>query len=146
MKLLVKISFVLFVTLFSSAGVKAQIITSSDDVLELTLSSVDVAFVQDYNTHAADQSTTVTIHSNVKWKLSVTTDDTPFTSTTTTDQFDLSKVTLTGFITGTFGGLLQTGGENDKTDQIYWHLGDLGNIYAGTYSVPVTFSLIKDDL
>lgn len=146
MKLLVKISFISVITLFASIGVKAQIITTADDILELTLSSANVAFVQDYNTRAADQTTTVTIRSNVKWKLSVATNDIPFTSTTTTDQFDLSKVTLTGLITGTFGGLLQTRGENDMTDQIYWHLSDLGNIYAGYYSVPLTFTLIKDDL
>ena len=146
MNRLLKILFVFVIAWFASIGAKAQIIVPADDILEFSLSSADVAFVQDFNTRDADQTTTVTIRSNVKWKFSISTDVTSFTSTTSTDKFDLSKVTLTGFVVGSVGGLLQTRGENSKTDQIYWHLGDLGNIYAGTYSVPVTFTLIKDNL
>lgn len=141
MKLVFRIYFVFVIALFASIGVKAQ----TDDILELELSSADVAFVQDYNTQAADQTTTVTIRSNVKWKLSITAGDTQFTSTTTTDKFELSKVTLTGLITGTFGGLLETTGENNTNDNIYWHLGDLGNIYAGQYKASVIFTLVLDN-
>lgn len=142
MKLLLKFSFVFVIAWFASIGVKAQ----TDDILELKLSSADVAFVQDYNTQATDQTTTVTITASGKWTLSITAGDTHLTSTTTTDKFDLSKVTLTGFIHGVFGEILQTTGENNTSDNIYWHLDNLGNIFAGTYSVPVTFTLIKNTL
>ena len=100
MNRLLKILFVFVIAWFASIGAKAQIIVPADDILEFSLSSADVAFVQDFNTRDADQTTTVTIRSNVKWKFSISTDVTSFTSTTSTDKFDLSKVTLTGFVVG----------------------------------------------
>jgi len=145
MKLLSKILVVLFIALFASIGVKAQIIealSASADKLELTLSSPDVHFTFEYGQTTADQTTSVEIKANNTWTLSVTTPATQFTSGPS-NSFPLSKVTLTGLITGTFGGVCEASGFKDKSANIYWHLANVGNVYAGQYSAPVTFTLVK---
>lgn len=146
MKLRLKISFVLVIALFASIGVKAQIIDdlyATADRLELTVSSPDVDFTFEYGKTAAVQTTFVTISASANWKLLVTTTATQFTSPTTTEVFTLDKVTLTGLITGTFGGVCEASGFKNQSGNIYWHLANLGNVYAGKYSAPVTFTLIK---
>jgi hypothetical protein len=148
MKRLLKFLFVFVIALFAFASANAQILMAAPlkaETLTLTLSSPDVAFTQEYGKTAAAQTTTVTIQATAYWKLSVTTTTTQFTSVTTNDKFALNKVTLTGLVSGTFGGLCEASGFKDKSSTIYWNLGDIENIYAGQYSAPVTFTLIKDN-
>lgn len=146
MKLLLKIIVVLFIALFASAGVKAQILepfAASADRLELTVSSPDVNFTFEYGQTAAVQTTAVTIGASAYWKLLATTTATQFTSPTTTEVFTLDKVTLTGLIIGTFGGVCEASGFKNQSGNIYWNLANVGNVYAGKYSAPVTFTLVK---
>lgn len=147
MKRLLKILFVFVLAWFASIGVKAQIIeafsaSASPDKLELTVNP-NVNFTFENGQATIDQTTFVTIGASANWKLSVTTTASQFISPTTTDVFPLSNVSLTGLITGTFGGLCEASGFKDKSDNIYWHLANVGNVYAGQYSARVTFTLVK---
>lgn len=145
MKPILKILFVFVMAWLASIGVKAQIIeplAASADNLQLTVDpNVNFTFENGQNTAA--QTTAVTISASANWKLSVTTTSTQFTSPTTNAVFALSNVTLTGLITGTFGGVCEASGFKDRSGNIYWNLANLGNVYAGKYSAPVTFTLVK---
>jgi hypothetical protein len=146
MKRLLKILFVFVIAWFASIGVKAQILeplAASADRLELTVSSPDVNFTFEYGKTVAVQTTAVTISASANWKLLVTTTATQFTSTTSTEVFPLNKVSLTGLITGTFGGACEASGFKNQSGNIYWNLANIGNVYEGKYSAPVTFTLVK---
>ena len=155
MKRLLKILFVFVLAWFASIGVKAQIqdpvlfgdavLYVSADKLELKVNP-NVSFTQENGQATVEQTTDLEIIANGNWELSVKADGSDFISTTSVkDKFPVSNVKLKGsFIQGIFSQAPLTKiGTNGTKGSITWHLDDLGNIYTGTYSVGVTFTLSR---
>jgi hypothetical protein len=156
MKTLLKISCVLAIALFVSMSVNGQNLTPTGSItvnvpqkLELVVptTGIDVLFTQNYGETAANQSTLVQIKSNVKWVFTVTTSATTFTAATPLlgeTAIPVSNVTMTGLIAATLGEEAKLEGSKDMAaTNLVWHLADLHNVFADTYTAPIAFTLAK---
>ena len=151
MKTLLKISCVFAFVLFISMSVKAQNTAQSGTItvnvpekLELILSAQDVTFVQTYGVTAPAVTSTVQVKANVDWNFKISTNQRALTTTDGLHSINCSNILLSGYVTGLLTDYPTMDGTLDLAPAtITWTLANLGNQFAGSYTAPVFYTLLK---
>ncbi len=158
MKNLLKISLVLAIALFVAGGVQAQnttegtITVNVPEYLELIVTSPDVDFIYDEfgATDLLVAKSFVEIKANVEWDFEIAAG-----AKLLTDDDGHSIAIGSVSVEHAIGeGLAKTalntpdleadGSGNSPVLPVTWTLADLGNQYAGTYTAPISYFLVKE--
>lgn len=165
MKNLLKISCVLAIALFVSMSVKAQLspqtITNGSltvdvpEFMSFSVAPIDHFILKNTN----DVSTTVSqdltnqslvdIKSNVKWSFSLLAVHDNLAATNSGDLIPITAFKYSGFDASNRvlegNDIVVRNGEKNESDNLTWTLDptDLGSIFAGAYSVALTYTLTQ---